>query len=91
MKVNTFFAVDFDSDYKEQIYPSTHEEAVEIAKKQGGTAYYAVETTDEDGNIENCYLDEESLENAIRQALADGSNDDEARDILLDMMNELNK
>lgn len=92
MKVNTFCAVDFGNDIEEQIYTETYEEAAEIAAKSNhGTAYYVVEITDNNGNIENCYFDPESLEGAIRDALADESNDEEAKEILKQMINELNK
>lgn len=91
MKVNTFCAVDFGDDTKDQIYTETYEEAAEIAaKSKHGTAYYVVEITNDNGEIENCYFDPDSIEGAIRDALADGSNDDEAKAILKQMINELN-
>ena len=92
MKVNTFCVVDFGDDTKDQIYTETYEEAAEIAaKSKHGTAYYVVEVTNDKGEIENCYFDSDSLEGAIRDALADGSNDEEAKEILKQIINELNK
>lgn len=89
MKTNTFCAVDFGNDCKEQIYTDTYEEAAAIAaKSKHGTAYYVVEVTDNDGNIENCYFDPDSLEGAIRDALSDESNDEESKAELRRMLEE---
>lgn len=89
MKANTFCAVDFGNDRKEQIYTATYEEAAEIAaKSKHGTAYYVVEVTDNDGNIENCYFDLDTLEGAIRDALSDESNDEESKAELRRMLEE---